>query len=205
MSSEHSSAVLAAQPGRGDARETFRKSARKQLAPKAEDFDFLVRGLARRYARRRADLPDFEQEGRLAVVLALRAFTPGQKTSTGQTMSAKNFVGFRIRHAMKEHARSCYRPGFVSIDAPIVTAPGEEGATRHDVIGSFDDPSIDLLAKRAVGLRSLTTRQRSAFELYLEGRTFAEVGERLNVDERNARVFVLQAQEKVAQVFGVLS
>jgi RNA polymerase sigma factor (sigma-70 family) len=145
------------------------------------DYEFLVRTLARRYARREADLEDCEQEARIAVLSGLRDWRP----ETGK-ISRKNYVAFRIKHALKEYVRSRYRPGLVSLDEDVGDFKEESGGvSRHEVIGAPPSQEEAAHASRvAERIDRLPHRLREILQMRGERMTQEEIANELGISQQ---------------------
>jgi RNA polymerase sigma factor (sigma-70 family) len=138
-----------------------------------DDYEFLVRSLARRYARRQGDIQDFEQEARLAVFLGLKDWKPDAKK-----MCLRNYLGFRIRHALKEFTRTHYRPGFVSLDEEITGADSENSFSRYNEFGVQPEQEACVEADRVSNeIGALTEIERRVILLVAEGFSLHEIAD----------------------------
>lgn len=156
------------------------------------EFEFLVRRLSRQYARRISDLEDCEQEARIAVLEGLREYR-----AEDSSMSLKNYLGFRIRHALKEYVRSKYRPGMVSLDAEHAD---DSSASLHDKLGIGPQQEGRLSASIAAEeIGTLPETQRRALLLLAEGLSLTEIGEELGVCRQVATRHVHKAQRALAK------
>ncbi len=138
-------------------------------------FKGLARKLARQYKVSGLELEDLEQEAYLAVLTAVPLWTPEESTSL------KNFVCNKIRDALKLFRLKNVRKNHVSLDEPVGNDDEGEEMTRHDVIGSFEDPVGLIAAKRVHASESIQKTPLAAEVLRLRsgGLTFEEIGQRL--------------------------
>jgi RNA polymerase sporulation-specific sigma factor len=151
-----------------------------------ERYRNVVRAKARGYFLVGGDIEDVEQEGLIGLYKAIRDYRPDREASF--RAFADLCIGRQIMTAIKTATRQKHRPlnAYVSISTPQRRPDGEDERFEEVV----DDPGARDPADQVVAAQGLNDMQRTmaamlsglevqVLHLYVEGRSYQEIGERL--------------------------
>ena len=169
-----------------------------------------VRLKASSYFLAGGDSEDLIQEGLIGLYKAIRDYR------TDRESSFRNFAELCITRqiitAVKTATRNKHVPlnQYVSFSAPAGSASDDEAPTLEELIAS---PSVNYPAKQAISAEelrslvgclstSLSQLESSVLALYLDGRSYEEIGGRLDCDTKTVDNALQRVKRKVGAHLG---
>lgn len=169
-----------------------------------ERYKPVVRQKASSYYMAGADNEDLIQEGMIGAFKAIRSFEEG-KGATFATF-ANTCIKRQLISAVKSASCKKHRPlnSSVSLSNPI-TEEGEGRGTLEEIISSdrSQDPEKRLLLIEEIkliedeGQALFTDLEKQAWAMYLEGRSYAEIAEKLDRTNKAVDNAIRRAKNKL--------
>lgn len=158
--------ILLAQAGDGDAEATLLKRYSKQV--KSIAFSYYI-------ACGDRDREDLVQEGMIALMRAIRTYSPGEDASFD------TYAACCVRNAIIDELRKSSQPSL-----PLDSAADDPA------------PSQTPLVELAEAIASvLTPMERRALELRIETMSYAEIGEELGIQKKKVDNLIASAKRKL--------
>lgn len=165
-----------------------------------------VLATARRYYLQGGERDDLVQEGMIGLYEAIRKYEPGRPFAAFAEACIEN----RIVDAVRAAARFKHEPlnSSLSIDGPIGASDGDSG-TKETLLQRLPadqaQPDTVLIQKEAMLdfasflSEHLSERERAVMEKFLEGKSYREIAEELDVTVKSVDSALQRSRRKILE------